>query len=302
MSRIVSPVFASVLLSLTFGACSTAAPPAVRPATDPAGVTTSVPPVHASGALAIPQTYRADLDAGRLSSDSQADLWFRARSATERDLVPQGGARIALIGQDPPGYHGCASAGFSTQPIQMSQLRAGTYLCVRTEGGRLSQVRVSDPVGPSPGELLVTYVIWDSGSALAGQPGPGAEPSMQTIQICVITNGMLRHLQAQYNPLTGDTTVANQAFSRAHPVTSPPYAVSARWFIANEPITFQSRRYVKFRGPRVMGAGDLSRAGEYQGVTVFVEAGAPARPEVIFLPVRPGCEFQPYQFEVRAGT
>ena len=46
----------------------------------------------------------------------------------------------------------------------------------------------------------------------------------------------------------------------------------------------------------------VNRVGEFMGVPVFAETGAPARPEVVNLPVRPGCEFQPYQLrqQVRA--
>jgi hypothetical protein len=36
---------------------------------------------------------------------------------------------------------------------------------------------------------------------------------------------------------------------------------------------------------------------------VFAEPGADARrPEVIYVPTRPGCEFQPYQAEAKAGS
>jgi hypothetical protein len=36
-------------------------------------------------------------------------------------------------------------------------------------------------------------------------------------------------------------------------------------------------------------------------VGVFAETGATDRPEVVYIPVRPGCEFQPYQTEVKTG-
>jgi hypothetical protein len=35
-------------------------------------------------------------------------------------------------------------------------------------------------------------------------------------------------------------------------------------------------------------------------VGVFTEASATGTPDVIYIPVRPGCEFQPYQYEVPA--
>ncbi|HEX8272093.1 MAG TPA: hypothetical protein VF615_05545, partial [Longimicrobiaceae bacterium] len=52
--------------------------------------------------------------------------------------------------------------------------------------------------------------------------------------------------------------------------------------------------------PRVVGVTEVSRTGEYQGVGVFTEASATGTPDVIYIPVRPGCEFQPYQYEVPA--
>jgi len=87
----------------------------------------------------------------------------------------------------------------------------------------------------------------------------------------------------------------------AYPTTGA-YAANATWFINNEPITFNNRRYVKYGLPRVLGVSEVTRGGDYQGVGVFTEAGATGAPEVIYLPVRPGCEFQPYQLEQKTGA
>lgn len=40
--------------------------------------------------------------------------------------------------------------------------------------------------------------------------------------------------------------------------------------------------------------GALERVGSCDGVPLFGEVGAPRPPEVYFVPVGPGCEFQPY--------
>ncbi|MBW3571943.1 MAG: hypothetical protein KY467_12640, partial [Gemmatimonadetes bacterium] len=79
------------------------------------------------------------------------------------------------------------------------------------------------------------------------------------------------------------------------------YAAGATWYINNEPIMVNGRRYVRYGLPRVLGVNEVTRTAEYQGVPVFVEAGAQGTPEVLYIPVRPGCEFQPYQLEVKAG-
>ncbi|HYW05999.1 MAG TPA: hypothetical protein VE913_03530, partial [Longimicrobium sp.] len=60
-------------------------------------------------------------------------------------------------------------------------------------------------------------------------------------------------------------------------------------------------RYVKYGLPRVLGVSEVSRVGEFQGVSLFAETGMTGRPEVIYVLVRPGCEFQPYNIEIKAS-
>ncbi|HSU16918.1 hypothetical protein [Longimicrobium sp.] len=75
------------------------------------------------------------------------------------------------------------------------------------------------------------------------------------------------------------------------------------WFVNSEPVTFNGRRYVKYGLPRVLGASDVASVGSYRGVSVFAEPSADRmRPEVIYLPTSPRCEFQAYQVEVKAGA
>jgi hypothetical protein len=130
-------------------------------------------------------------------------------------------------------------------------------------------------------------------------PALPAAPEMQTIRVCVVEGTALREVEAMYNPATGDTTVAGQAFATAYPATTG-YAGGATWYINNEAITINRRRYVRFGLPRVVSPTDVTRTGEYQGVGVFTDASATGTPDVIYIPVRPGCEFQPFQYEVPA--
>jgi hypothetical protein len=126
-------------------------------------------------------------------------------------------------------------------------------------------------------------------------------PRMQDIQVCVIENGALANVTAQFDPTTGDTMVAGRRFAEAHPGTAPTYAAGATWFINNEPVTFGGRRYTQFGLPRVIGTTEVTRIGEFQGTGVYAEAGATGTPDVIYLPVRPGCEFQPFQKQAVTG-
>jgi hypothetical protein len=80
------------------------------------------------------------------------------------------------------------------------------------------------------------------------------------------------------------------------------YASATRWYLAGMPITYAGRRYTRYEGPRVVGVGDVRRAGEFLGVPVFVAANHPQaeRPAVIYVPTRRGCEFQAYRAELMA--
>jgi hypothetical protein len=133
-------------------------------------------------------------------------------------------------------------------------------------------------------------------------PPPPARPTDTTraIQVCVVQGGALTTVTAQYNTATGDTTVNGQRFATAYPATTG-YAAGSTWYINNEPITVNGRRYVKYGLPRVLGANEVSRTADFNGVPVFAETGATGATEVLYVPVRPGCEFQPYQLDVKVG-
>jgi hypothetical protein len=184
---------------------------------------------------------------------------------------------LAVHGYDSPAHvynENTAQDKFAFTPRASLGLKFGF-------GGREEEVIVP-PVAPPP-----------------PPPALPAAPEMQTIRVCVVEGTALREVEAMYNPATGDTTVAGQAFSTAYPATTG-YASGATWYINNEAITINRRRYVRFGLPRVVSPTDVTRTGEYQGVGVFTDASATGTPDVIYIPVRPGCEFQPFQYEVPA--
>ncbi|HEX9937849.1 MAG TPA: hypothetical protein VGB15_12030 [Longimicrobium sp.] len=125
-------------------------------------------------------------------------------------------------------------------------------------------------------------------------PPPPPPVETQSVTVCTVQNGQLSNVTATYNPATGDTTGLP---------TAEQNAASATWYINNEPITFNGRRYVKYGLPRVLGATDVNNVGNVQGVAAFAEPSANAEaPEVIYVPVGSRCEFQPYQIERKAGA
>jgi hypothetical protein len=133
-------------------------------------------------------------------------------------------------------------------------------------------------------------------------PPPPPQPTTREITVCVVQDGMLQNVTATFNPATGDTMVmqagAERRFAEAYPATTG-YAAGATWYVNDQPVRLNNRNYVKFGLTRVIDASQLTKSTDYQGVPVFTETGAATQPEVIYVPVRPGCEFQPYQLQTQ---
>jgi hypothetical protein len=113
-------------------------------------------------------------------------------------------------------------------------------------------------------------------------------------QTCVVDGDSLRMLTITRSPTTGDSLVGGVAFRTAHPTTYPPYIATAPWYVTHEPVRFGPRVYGSNHPPQVIAPELLKFLGRYRGVPVFRAADeAVAAPTIIYLPVRPGCVFQP---------
>ena len=123
-----------------------------------------VPPPRApqtfkTGPMQIPQTYLADLDYGVVRSQG-ADIWFQAKTKTQRFITPRNGAKIAVAGKRSVNLAGCKRLPLSNRSISLSAVPVGTYVCAKTDQGRYSQFRINSRVGPSPGKLNIGYTTW----------------------------------------------------------------------------------------------------------------------------------------------
>ena len=118
------------------------------------------------------------------------------------------------------------------------------------------------------------------------------------VQQCVIENGILKSIATDYDPATGNHFVSangtTKSLNEVYPVQGSNYAGSASWFINNEKIIVSGQKYVKYGLPRVLGTTEVEKATEYKMIGVYVEAALKGTAEVIYIPTRRGCEFQPY--------
>ncbi len=73
------------------------------------------------------------------------------------------------------------------------------------------------------------------------------------------------------------------------------YAADETWFIEDEPITFEQRRYDKSGNEVRLDCPDLMRVGEYMGVPLFAMRNADRPFDMLYVPVTPGV-WQPYEY------
>jgi hypothetical protein len=144
--------------------------------------------------------------------------------------------------------------------------------------------------------VLTIFFILLSPDAAEAQSKSEQENS-RDVRICVLQDDALTIVTARYNVVTGDTTIGGSLFNRVHPA-GPEYAADTEWFREHRSITVAGTSYQKYGLPRVLGVDEVESFAAYEGVLVFAEPGDTDAPEMIWLPVRPGCEFQPYQREV----
>ncbi len=121
--------------------------------------TPQAPHTLSTGPLSVPQTYLFDLDTGAVGASG--DVWFHAVTNTELYLEPSGGAQMAVGDRSNRGRDGCAAAAYSTTRVALSAVPVGSYVCVRTNQGRISQFRMNAISSGSPKTLSLGYTTWE---------------------------------------------------------------------------------------------------------------------------------------------
>lgn len=117
------------------------------------------PQTYSTGGIDVPQTFMFDLDRGAVARQG-ADFWFQAETRALLYLVPQNGAQIGVGDRSARGYDGCSRARMTRNRVSLSDLPVGSYICVRTNEGRVSQFRVNALTQRSPKTLSIGYTTW----------------------------------------------------------------------------------------------------------------------------------------------
>ena len=126
----------------------------------PAPTPAPTPVTYSTGPIQLKQTYTADFDHGTVGTTG-ADLWFQAVTATQLYLKPQHGAKIAVGDRSNRGFAGCSTASFTSHRVSLAAVPVGSYVCMKTSQGRISQFRMNAINGPiNHRKLALGYTTW----------------------------------------------------------------------------------------------------------------------------------------------
>lgn len=126
-------------------------PPAPTPA--PAPVT------YSTGPIKLKQTFTANLDNGNVGG-AGSDLWFQAATPTKFFLKPINGAKMAVGNKSNRGFAGCSIASYSSQRVKLNQIPVGSYVCMKTGAGRISQFRMNKKINGPVKKIKIGYTTW----------------------------------------------------------------------------------------------------------------------------------------------
>ena len=114
------------------------------------------PVTFSTGPIDLQQTYTANLDNGT-TGGAGVDIWYQAETATSKFITPRNGATLALGDGSNRGFAGCKVAAFTSNRIPLGAMPVGTYVCAKTDQGRISQFRINGFVGTT---MKLGYTTW----------------------------------------------------------------------------------------------------------------------------------------------
>ncbi|MBM2842952.1 MAG: hypothetical protein HW404_789 [Anaerolineales bacterium] len=113
--------------------------------------------VYRTGTLTINNSFSADLDAGTITGDANADIWLHAVSAAERYLDPENGALLKEM-SGTPSYNDCAASAPSSSAVNFTDFGSGSWFCFKTSAGRFGRFEVE---GLDAASITLDFRTWN---------------------------------------------------------------------------------------------------------------------------------------------
>ena len=127
----------------------------------------AAPPVYDSGVVTLYPGWVLDLDDGDLLPLPElGDVAYGqigdALYLVTADYLTHLGAPILKMGTERPTYARCRDAAVASRFYKARRLPIGTWLCARTDEGRVSRFKIKDklPLEPYGKALVISYRTW----------------------------------------------------------------------------------------------------------------------------------------------
>jgi alpha-2-macroglobulin len=217
---------------------------------------------------------------------------------TERFRVtgPSHTLRIPVTDEQTPGFHAHVRVVDARRGVREA---VGEVLVQVSPRRRELQVAITprDTLARPGAETAVDVVVRDA----AGRPVPGAEVALWMVDESVLALGgyslpdPLELFHPQRGPGMRDHELRTRVVLARLEAAEDTLATGMLDASDGRPIQLFGREYVMFGVPRTFAAGQLRRVGAVRGAPVFAEPGAPTPPQVVYIPVLPAGEMQPFQ-------
>lgn len=125
-----SPIWVRIEVAQTPTPSPTAPTPTLTPTP-----TATQPPVEASGSLVLQPADMVDLDTVALNPNQGSDLLYTANQDGDHYLIPQENVTWRDSGKEVPDLTDCQASQLNSEPINVQNTQADTYLCVKTNRG-----------------------------------------------------------------------------------------------------------------------------------------------------------------------
>jgi len=120
---------------------------------------TPTPAVHVNGTVNLALNDVIDFDTLQVNGGGGNDLLYAADEGGNHLLTPTGGAMLGVFGATKPGLVQCQGASLGSAALAVESVGVGTFLCYRTDAGRVGYFQVSS-FDPDTGALVLIAVTW----------------------------------------------------------------------------------------------------------------------------------------------
>jgi hypothetical protein len=131
-------------------------------ATQPVTATPTITPtpvVFVNGTVNLALNDVVDLDTLVVNGGGGNDLSYAVDGGGNHLMTPTGGAGLGVYGASKPGLENCQATSMGGAPLAVESVGVGTFLCYRTDAGRIGYFQVAN-FDPQTGALVLIAVTW----------------------------------------------------------------------------------------------------------------------------------------------